>query len=71
VVPDSWFADVGATVHARGQSVLFQVRNLFDRRIYTGGYPGTASFSSDPGVMESYYYTLAPRNFSVNVRLGF
>jgi outer membrane receptor protein involved in Fe transport len=51
--------------------VLLQVRNLFDRRVYTGGYPGPAVGSSDPNAMEPYYYTLAPRNLSLNVRLGF
>jgi hypothetical protein len=71
VVPDSWFADAGATFRVAGQSALVQVRNLFDRRIYTGGYPGTASYSSDPNVMEPYYYPLAPRNVSVNVRMAF
>jgi iron complex outermembrane receptor protein len=71
VVPPSWYADAGVTLRARGQAVLLQVRNLFDRRVYTGGYPGPAVGSSDPNAMEPYYYTLAPRNLSLNVRLGF
>ena len=71
VVPESWYADAGATFRVAHQSVLVQVRNLFDRRVYTGGYPGAAVGSSDPDAMEAYYYTLAPRNLSVNVRIAF
>jgi iron complex outermembrane receptor protein len=71
VVPASWYADAGVTLRARRQSVLLQVRNVFDRRVYTGGYPGAAANSADPGAMEPYYYTLAPRNLSLNVRLAF
>lgn len=71
VVPESWYADAGATIRISGQSVLVQVRNLFDRRVYTGGYPGAAAGSSDPNAMEPYYYTLAPRNVSVNARFSF
>ena len=48
VVPESWYADAGATFRVAHQSVLVQVRNLFDRRVYTGGYPGAAVGSSDP-----------------------
>jgi iron complex outermembrane receptor protein len=70
-VPESWYADLGATVHAANQSVLIQLRNVFDRRVYTGGYPGAVPGSSDPNAMEPYYYPLAPRNVSVNVRLSF
>ena len=58
-------------LRAGGQSVLVQVRNVFDRRVYTGGYPGAAVNSTDPAAMEPYYYTLAPRNVSVNARLTF
>jgi outer membrane receptor protein involved in Fe transport len=47
------------------------VRNLFDRRVYTSGYPGSAANSTDPSAMEPYYYTLAPRNLTVNARLAF
>ncbi|HEY5440626.1 MAG TPA: TonB-dependent receptor [Gemmatimonadaceae bacterium] len=71
VVPESWYADAGATFRVAGQSLLVQVRNLFDRRVYTGGYPGAAAGSSDPNAMEPYYYTLAPRNVSVNARFSF
>jgi iron complex outermembrane receptor protein len=71
VVPDSWYADAGLTVRVARQSVLVQVRNLFDRRVYTSGYPGSAANSSDPSAMEPYYYTLAPRNLTVNARLAF
>ena len=71
VVPASWYADIGATFHVAQQAVLVQVRNLFDRRVYTGGYPGAAVNSGDPNAMEPYYYTLAPRNISVNARLTF
>ena len=70
-VPDSWYADVGATVRVQRHSVLVQVRNVFDRRVYTGGYPGTDVRSSDPAAMEPYYYTMAPRNVSVNARVSF
>ncbi len=71
VVPESWYADAGVTLRARGASVLVQLRNVFDRRVYTGGYPGTAAYSSDPAVLEPYYYTMAPRNLTVNARLAF
>ena len=71
VVPESWYADAGVTLRARGASVLVQLRNVFDRRVYTGGYPGSAAYSSDPAVLEPYYYTMAPRNLTVNARLAF
>ena len=71
VVPASWYADAGLTVHVARQSVLVAVRNVFDRRVYTGGYPGPAVGSTDPSAMEPYYYTLAPRNVTVSARLGF
>jgi iron complex outermembrane receptor protein len=71
VVPESWFADAGATFRFDRQSVLVQVRNVFDRRIYTGGYPGQLTGSSDPASIEPYYFILAPRNISVNLRLSF
>ena len=71
VVPDSWFADVSATVHAARQSVLIQVRNVFNRRIYTGGYAGQLAGSNDPNAEEPYYYPLATRNISVSARLTF
>jgi iron complex outermembrane receptor protein len=70
-VPESWYADAGVTLRAARQSVLLQVRNLFDRRVYTGGYPGSVPGSADPDALEPYYYTLAPRNLTVNVRLAF
>jgi iron complex outermembrane receptor protein len=70
-VPASWYADAGATVRVARQSVLVQVRNLFDRRVYTGGYPGAAANSTDPAALEPYYYTLAPRNVTVSARLAF
>jgi len=71
VVPDSWYADAGVTLRARRTAVLFQLRNVFDRRVYTGGYPGPAADGADPTAMEPYYYTLAPRNLTVNARLAF
>jgi iron complex outermembrane receptor protein len=71
VVPDSWYADAGITLRVMQQSVLVQVHNLFDRRVYTGGYPGPAVNSSDPAAMEPYYYTLASRNVTINARLAF
>jgi outer membrane receptor protein involved in Fe transport len=70
-VPASWYADAGATVRVARQAVLVQVRNLFDRRVYTGGYPGAAVNSTDPTAMEPYYYTLAPRNLTIGARLAF
>lgn len=70
-VPPSWYADAGATFRVAGQSLLVQVRNLLDRRVYTGGYPGAAANSADPTAEEPYYYTLAPRNISVNMRVAF
>lgn len=70
-VPEAWYADAGATLRIAGQSLLVQFRNLFDRRVYTGGYPGALSGSSDPNAQEPYYYILAPRNVSVNARLVF
>ncbi len=71
VVPDSWYADAGATFRVARQAILVQVRNLFDRRVYTGGYPGPTPPSISSVAMESYYYTLAPRNVSVNARFTF
>ena len=71
VVPASWYADAGATLRIREHSVLVQLRNVFDRRVYTGGYPGPAANSADPSAMEPYYYTLAPRNLTVNAKLAF
>jgi iron complex outermembrane receptor protein len=73
-VPASFFADAGATLRVAGQSILVQVRNVLDRRVYTGGYPGpsaTSSTSSALNGMEPYYYLLAPRNVSVNARFAF
>jgi iron complex outermembrane receptor protein len=71
VVPDNWYADAGITLRVAQQSVLVQLRNIFDRRVYTGGYPGPAVGSSDPAALEPYYYTLAPRNVTINARLAF
>ena len=73
VVPSAWYADAGATFHVAGQSLLLQVRNLFDQRVYTGGYPGAVPAdmgSANPG-QESYYYMLAPRNITLNAKLAF
>ena len=73
VVPSAWYADAGATFRVAGQSLLVQVRNLFDQRVYTGGYPGAAPAipsGADPG-QESYYYVLAPRNITLNARVAF
>ena len=71
VVPASWYADGALTFSAGGQSVLVAVRNLFDNRVYTGGYPGPLAGSNDVNAMEPYYYTLAPRNVTVTARVGF
>jgi outer membrane receptor for ferrienterochelin and colicin len=69
-VPASWYADAGVTLRVARQSVLVQVRNLFDGRVYTGGYPGAAA-SGDPAGREPYYYTLAPRHLSVSAKVRF
>lgn len=71
VVPASWYADAGITLRLARHSVLVQLRNVFDRRVYTGGYPGPAMEGADRAAMEPYYYTLAPRNLTVNARLVF
>ena len=69
VVPASWYADAGATVRLRRASILFQVRNLFSRRVYTGGYPGPDASGTDATGREPYYYTLAPRHLTVHARV--
>lgn len=71
VVPASWYADGALTFRVRDQSILVAVRNLFDNRVYTGGYPGPLVGSTDPSAMEPYYYSLAPRNVTVSLRAGF
>jgi outer membrane receptor protein involved in Fe transport len=71
VVPASWYADGALTLRVARQSVLVAVRNIFDQRVYTGGYPGPVPGSADPSAMEPYYYMLAPRNFTVSARLVF
>jgi iron complex outermembrane receptor protein len=71
VVPASWYADGALNFRVGRQSVLVAVRNLFDARVYTGGYPGPLAGSSDPDAMEPYYYTLASRNVTVSARIGF
>ena len=69
VVPANWSADVGATVRIRRAAILLQVRNLFDQRVYTGGYPGPDASGGDPAGPEPYYYTLASRNLTVHARV--
>jgi hypothetical protein len=71
VVPASWYGDAGVTLRRRNTSVLVQLRNVMNRRVYTGGYPGPAADAGDPTAMEPYYYTLAPRNLTVHARLAF
>jgi len=71
VVPASWYADAGLTLRTRGQALLVQLRNVLDRRVYTGGYPGPAADAAESGVMEPYYYTLAPRHLSITARVTF
>ena len=71
VVPASWYGDAGVTLRRRNASVLFQFRNLTNRTVYTGGYPGPAADGTDSSAMEPYYYTLAPRNLTVHARLAF
>jgi iron complex outermembrane recepter protein len=71
VVPASWYGDAGVTLRTPRASVLFQLRNVMNRRVYTGGYPGPATDAADPSAMEPYYYTLAPRNLTVHARLAF
>ncbi len=69
VVPANWSADVGVTVRIRRAAILLQVRNLFDQRVYTGGYPGPDASGGDPAGPEPYYYTLASRNLTVHARV--
>lgn len=69
VVSASWYADAGITLRLARHSVLVQLRNVFGRRVYTGGYPGPAMDGADRSAMEPYYYTLAPKNLTVNARL--
>jgi iron complex outermembrane receptor protein len=71
VVPASWYADGAITLRVARQSLLVAVRNLFDQRVYTGGYPGPVPESADPSAMEPYYYMLAPRNLSVSAKVVF
>jgi iron complex outermembrane receptor protein len=71
VVPASWYGDGALNFRVGRQSVLVAVRNLFDARVYTGGYPGPLAGSSDPDAMEPYYYTLASRNVTDSARIGF
>jgi iron complex outermembrane receptor protein len=71
VVPASWYADGAITLRVARQSLLVTVRNLFDERVYTGGYPGPVPGSLDGSAMEPYYYMLAPRNVSVSARVVF
>lgn len=70
-VPASWYADGALTLRVARQSVLVAVRNIFDQRVYTGGYPGPVPGSADPSAMEPYYYMLAPRNVTVSARVVF
>ena len=70
-VPASWYADGALTFRLGRQSILVAVRNLFDARVYTGGYPGPLVGSSDSAAMEPYYFTLASRNVTVSARIGF
>ena len=62
IVPASHFLDAGATLRVRNQSLLVQLRNATNHRVYTSGY-------SD-GV-EPSYYLLAPRNVMVTAKLAF
>jgi len=71
VVPASWYADGAVTLRVARQSLLVAVRNVFDQRVYTGGYPGPVPGSADGSVMEPYYYMLAPRNLTVSARAVF
>ena len=61
-VPASWFADAGITLHARAQTLLVQLRNATNARVYTSGYSGGT---------EPNYYLLAPRNVMVTAKVTF
>ena len=62
VVPASYFADAGTSLHFGAQSLLVQLRNVTSRRVYTSGYSDGA---------EPNYYLLAPRNVMVTAKLSF
>jgi iron complex outermembrane receptor protein len=62
IVPASYFIDAGATLRVKNQSLLAQLRNATNRRVYTSGY----SDGTEPN-----YYLLAPRNVMVTVKLAF
>ncbi len=66
-IPASWYSDLGLTARGGNTSVLLLMRNVFDARVYTGGYPDT----SPSGQPEPAYYLMAPRNVALNLRLTF
>ena len=62
VVPASYFVDAGTSLHFGAQSLLVQLRNVTNRRVYTSGY----SDGTEPN-----YYLLAPRNVIVTAKISF
>jgi hypothetical protein len=62
VVPPSYFVDAGTTFHLGPQTLLAQVRNVTNRRVYTSGY----SDGTEPN-----YYLLAPRNVMITAKIAF
>jgi iron complex outermembrane receptor protein len=62
VTPPWYAADASLTLRLGRQALLIQGNNLFDRRIFAGGYTdGT----------EASYYVMAGRNVFVTVKAGF
>lgn len=62
VTPAAYAMDAGASWRVGDLTLLAQLRNLTDARVYTGGYTdGTTS----------YYYVLARRNAIVTAKIGF
>lgn len=62
VTPAAYAMDAGMTWRAGDLTLLTQLRNVTNARVYTGGYSdGTTA----------YYYVLARRNVIVTARIGF
>jgi iron complex outermembrane receptor protein len=62
IVPASYFVDAGMSLHFGAQSLLVQLRNVTNSRVYTSGY----SDGTEPN-----YYLLAPRNVMVTAKISF
>ena len=62
VTPAAYAMDAGATWRLGDLTLLAQLRNLTNARVFTGGYTDGTS---------SYYYVLATRNAIVTAKIGF